>query len=66
MTDFAAPSVTNAFALLDADTNVKADIFTYDDGDIMISISHPDRDSSVVLSLADFKRMAAAVIQRAE
>lgn len=50
------------FRILDADTDLKVSISTTDgQTDDHIVISSPERDQCIVMSLADFRRMTAAV-----
>jgi len=59
------PTFTTAFVVQDADTHITAQLFQADgqcDADsTSVVISHPDRDGSVILSIADFRRMVAAI-----
>jgi hypothetical protein len=51
------------FQILDADTNVGASLMSAEEPDAteFVVISRPDNDPTIVLSLADFRRLAAAV-----
>lgn len=51
---------TTIFQITDADTNVKATTSRMDDTDF-ISIVSPDHDAVIVFTLADFRRLVAAV-----
>lgn len=54
------------FRILDADTDLTASLSFSEGHETLLVLSQPDRGETIVLSVADFRRMAAAVQRHTE
>lgn len=55
------PTRDIALVIKDADMTLDAVVSTWDDGQVFVSVSDSDHDSHITISLADWKRLVAAV-----
>lgn len=50
-----------ALILQDADITLQADVTTWADGQVFVTVSDSDHDARITITLADWKRLVAAV-----
>ena len=50
-----------ALIIQDADIKLQADVTTWGDGDVFVTVSDSDHDARITISLADWRRLVAAV-----
>jgi hypothetical protein len=55
------PTRDIALVIKDADMTLDAVVSTWDDGQVFVSVSDSDHDAHITISLADWKRLVAAV-----